>query len=87
MAKKKKAKKGKKRSARVGMVKGMDMAAAVAPSGADKDVVQDAYKESLKKMIEQFFLTSDSNKQVAESNFVNGLGILREARDRALQLV
>ena len=87
MAKKKKAKK-KERAAKARIAKGMDAAAASPPSrtSGDADLVQDAYKESLKKMLEQFF-TNSITDQNAANEFSDGLKILRDARDKALTLV
>ena len=54
---------------------------------ADSDLVQEAYGDALKKRLDVFFDASIDNHQEAEQRFVAGLKILRDARDRALQLV
>ncbi len=59
---------------------------ATAPTGnADTEFVQEAYEDSLKKKLGVFF--DAVHREEAETNFVNELTILREARDRAVQLV
>jgi hypothetical protein len=94
--KKKKAKKAKERAVKAKVAKGMEAAAEVVPpsiatealaSSGDTDMVHDAYKDSLKKTIQAYFTICESNKQEAEGVLVNGLKILREARDNALQIV
>jgi hypothetical protein len=59
---------------------------ATAPTGkADTEFVQEAYEDSLKKKLGVFF--DAVHREEAETNFVNGLSVLREARERAIQLV
>jgi len=54
---------------------------------ADVDLVEEAYGDALKKRLDVFFDACIDNHQEAEARFVTGLKILRDARDRALELV
>ena len=59
---------------------------ATAPMGkADTDLVQEAYEEVLKKRTGIFL--DAVHREEAETNFVSGLSMLRDARDRAIQLL
>ena len=61
---------------------------AAAPTGkADTAVVQRAYEDSLKESLATYFLACGNDPKEAEENFLAGLSILRDARDRAIQLV
>lgn len=61
---------------------------AMAPTGnADADIVHEAYRDGLKQRIGMYFTTCDNNPNEAETNLVEGLKIIRTARDRALELV
>ena len=61
---------------------------AIAPKdNADTVVVQRAYEDSLKESLVTYFLACGNDPKEAEENFLAGLSILRDARDRALQLV
>jgi hypothetical protein len=53
----------------------------------DTAVVQRAYEDSLKESLVTYFLACSNDPKEAEENFLAGLSILRDARDRALQLV
>jgi hypothetical protein len=54
---------------------------------ADTVVVQRAYEDSLKESLATYFLACGNDPKEAEENFLAGLSIMRDARDRALQLV
>jgi len=49
--------------------------------------LKEAYGDALKKRLDVFFDACIDNHQEAEARFVTGLRILRDARDRALELV
>jgi hypothetical protein len=68
-------------------VKKVAIGSPAAPTKADEELVQEAYGEALKKRLGGFFDACIDNHQDAEARFVNGLKILRDARDRALELV
>jgi len=58
-----------------------------APTKTDEELVQEAYEDALKKRLGEFFDANIDKHQDAEAKFINGLKILRDARDRALELV
>jgi len=68
-------------------VKKVAIGSPAAPTKADEELVQEAYGDALKKLLGVFFDACIDNHQDAETRFVNGLKILRDARDRALELV
>ena len=61
--------------------------AAATKANADTVVVQRAYEDSLKESLVTYFLACGNDPKEAEENFLAGLSIMRDARDRALQLV
>jgi len=101
VAKKKKAKKGKPRSARVGMAKAMDMSAAdaIAPrsflSGKDvRTLVLDQYDTEFKNAVSTFIDRSGSppiiiaGKPVtAEESFRNFLGLLSTTQPQVMRIL
>ena len=68
-------------------VKKVAIGSPAAPTKTDEELVQEAYEDALKKRLGEFFDACIDNQQDAEAKFVNGLKILRDARDRALELV
>ncbi len=68
-------------------VKKAAISSPAAATKADVDLVEEAYGDALKKRLDVFFDACIDNHQEAEARFVNGLKILRDARDRALGLV
>jgi hypothetical protein len=52
---------------------------------AETDLVQEAYEDVLKKRLGIFL--DAVHREEAETNFVSGLSMLRDARVRAIQLV
>jgi hypothetical protein len=56
-------------------------------NGADADIIQNAYAEGLKNLFSVYFNGCIDNHQAAEERFVKGLKILRDARNRARELV
>ena len=61
--------------------------AATIKDNADTVVVHRAYEDSLKGSLATYFLACSSDPKEAEENFLAGLSIMRDARDRAIQLV
>jgi hypothetical protein len=53
----------------------------------DAGVVWEAYEDALKKQVDGFMLNRISGDADAEKHFVNGLEIIRQVRDRAIELV
>ena len=53
----------------------------------DVKVIQGAYEDGLKNLFSVYFDGCIDDHQAAESRFIKGLGILRDARKRASELV
>ena len=56
-------------------------------STCDVTEVEEAYYSSLKKQVDNFFCNCVDGNANAETVFLEGLAVLRKARDRAIELV
>lgn len=64
-------------------------AAAAAPKAAaktDPELVRDAYAEAVKKLVDVYFTNCIDQDPDPDGKFLRGLGIIRKARDRAIEL-
>lgn len=62
-------------------------AAPRAAAKADSELVRDAYAEAVKKLVDIYFTNCIDQDPDPDGKFLRGLGTIRKARDRAVELV
>jgi hypothetical protein len=62
-------------------------ASSTTTASGDQKYVNDAYGEAVKRQVDTYFINCIDGVSAPEKRFLRGLAIIRDARQRALQLV